>query len=76
MPKGPTLLELMWAQLDRLMRQLLDDGPTQKERETWEYHQLIGRAQGVAFCIATVVNPYKTDVDAVRREAMERYNGS
>jgi hypothetical protein len=79
MPKGLSLLETLWAELDRLTAELLNEAfvsPISKRRGARQYWSLVGEARGVAWCIATIENPYTTDVDAIRLRAMERYNES
>lgn len=38
-----------------------------------EWGELRGQAQGVAFAIAILTNPYAADVPAVKKEAMARW---
>jgi hypothetical protein len=33
----------------------------------------VGRAQGVAYCIAVIENPYHVDIERIRAEAMVRW---
>jgi hypothetical protein len=66
---GKSLLELMWEELDAIVDRLLAEAEAEDGRDP-------GRAEGVAFCIALVTSPYAPNVDAVRRLAMERRDGS
>jgi hypothetical protein len=61
----------------------LEDGATSRQAareladEWWEtlraWGEERGQAQGVAYCIAVLTNPYHVDVDAIRAQAMERW---
>jgi hypothetical protein len=68
MEKGPPSDSEPPSQWELLDEFLID------EREDWkEYGEERGQAQGVAYCIAVMTNPYKPDIDAVRELAMERW---
>lgn len=64
MPAGPSILESYWSELDRLYDVLAHDNRSEATR---------GRAQGVAWCIAKMLNPYDPNIEAVRREAKRRF---
>lgn len=36
--------------------------------------ELRGQAQGVAYCIAMITNPYEPDVPAIKKEARQRWD--
>jgi hypothetical protein len=38
-----------------------------------KYGEWRGQAQGYAYALAVLTNPYKPDIEAIRTEAMERY---
>lgn len=50
-----------------------DPEPVGGAEEWRQYGEWRGQAQGVAYAIAVLSNPYGPDVDAVRHEAMERW---
>lgn len=67
---GPSILESAWAMLDELVDQIMSDKlslPGSEEPAT------VGEALGVARVIALFLNPYNPNVDAVRAEAMQRW---
>lgn len=82
---GMSILDILWQDLDDVMDQLMGDEeprvpkqwgvkPPQdiaKEQRAWG--ELRGQAQGLAFAIAVLTNPYKGDVPAVKKEAMQRW---
>lgn len=63
---GKTLLEIMWDELDHLVDNLCDEGSEAEDGLDK------GRADGVAFCIALITNPYRPDMPAIKAEAMDR----
>lgn len=89
-PPAPSLLETMWGRLDEITAELMRDyaeydkffdgadGEGAGIREEWliEQAKLKGEALGVAWCISVVQSPYAPDVDAVRAEAMVRYQAN
>lgn len=62
---GKTILEMLWAELDAVMDRLMSE-PAEDGRDP-------GRAEGVAYCIAVMQNPYLPNIDAVRDQAMDRW---
>lgn len=64
-----SLLERMWEELDSIVERLMSGAEADDGRDP-------GRAEGVAFCIALITQPYAPDVDKIRQLAMERYEGS
>lgn len=64
---GPTLLEALWAEMDRLMAGLMTGQDAEDEGDKY-------RAQELAWVIAVVTNAYNPSVDAVRAEALRRWN--
>lgn len=63
---GKTILELLWDELDSIMERLMTGTEADDERDP-------GRAEGVAYAIAVMQNPYLPSIDAVREKAMERW---
>lgn len=84
---GKSILEIIWEELDDVMDRLMDKGvPTfpsaartpaeswRDQAEEWQlYGEERGRAQGVAYALAVLTNPYHIDVDAIRATALERW---
>lgn len=74
---GKSILEMMNEELDRLVGLLMTDWSTPPEEgddEEWlDYGEVRGQAQGVAMCIAFVLNPYHPNIEAVKDDALERY---
>lgn len=81
---GMSVLDILWQDLDDCMDQLMEDEPRvpkqwgvkppqeiAKEQRAWG--ELRGQAQGLAFAIAILTNPYAADVPAVKKEAMARW---
>lgn len=64
---GPTLLEALWAEMDRLMAGLM----TQQDAEDGGDRY---RAQELAWVLAVVTNAYNPSVDVIRAEALRRWN--
>lgn len=79
------LFEELWKELDTIVDHIMSEGhPT--GRNTWnpdsiesmqrqfqEYGEWRGQAQGVAYALAVLTNPYDPNVDKIRAEAMERW---
>lgn len=63
---APTLLGQMWNALDAVVDRMMADEQDPDGRDP-------GRAEGIGLCIAIVVTPYGPDLDAVREEAMVRW---
>lgn len=70
-PKVRTLAEVYWDELDRLVELLMSDHECDVPKD-----QLAAEARGVAFAIAHIQDPYAPSVDAVRAEAMERWEAA
>lgn len=62
---GPTLLEALWAEMDRLMEGLMTGQGAEGDRY---------RAEELAWVLAIVSNPYDPSVDRIRAETMDRWN--
>lgn len=60
---GKSPIDLLWEELDSLMSELMAS-PSEEGK---------GHARGVAYALAVLSNPYAPDVDAIRAEAMRRY---
>ena len=63
---GRNLLEIMWELIDEATNRLLTPSIDTGDKD-------IGYALGLATMFATFINPYIPDIDAVRLEAMERW---
>ena len=68
-PDSQGVLVSLWAELDEAFVELKETNPL--TRGKWE--NLKGKCLGLATGIAYIVNPYAPDVDAVRAEAVERW---
>jgi len=66
---GRSLVEMMEDELDVIVNRLMTGGEAADGRDP-------GRAEGVAFCIAIIRQPYNPDIDLVRNDAMLRYEAS
>lgn len=64
---GPTLLEALWAEMDRLMAGLMTAEDAEDGGDRY-------RAQELAWVLAIVTNAYNPSIDAIRAEAVRRYN--
>jgi hypothetical protein len=64
---GPTLLEALWNEMDRLMEALMTGEVAEDGGDKF-------RAQQLAWVLAVVSNPYDPSVDRIRAEAMDRWN--
>ena len=61
---GKSILEMLWEELDTIVERLM---------AKVEHEDDVGRAQGVAYAIAVIENPYHVDIERVRAEAMDRW---
>jgi hypothetical protein len=64
---GPTLLEALWAEMDRLMAGLMTGQDAEDGGDK-------ARAQELAWVLAIVTNAYNPSIDAIRAEAVRRWN--
>jgi hypothetical protein len=64
---GPTLLEALWAEMDRIMAGLMTGEDAEDGGDKY-------RAQELAWVLAVVTNAYNPSIDAVRAEALRRWN--
>lgn len=64
---GPTLIEALWTEMDRLMEGLMTGTDAEDEGDKY-------RAQELAWVLAIVTNVYDPSVDRIRAEAMRRWN--
>lgn len=67
---GKSVLDLLWEQLDQFMDELMDNEGAYSDEG---YGETKGRAYGMAQAIAIITNPYHVDIDAVRSDAVERW---
>lgn len=61
---GKSILEMLWEELDSIVERLMGGGEAEGD---------VGRAQGVAYAIAVIENPYHVDMERIRAEAMQRW---
>lgn len=66
---GRPVSGILWAKLDECLAHLLSG-----ELENGEKLRMQGEALGLATAIATIRSPQSPDIDAVRKEARERYD--
>jgi hypothetical protein len=66
---GPTLLEALWAEMDRLMEGLMTKADAEDGGDRF-------RAAELAWVLAIVTNAYDPSVDRIRAEAVARWNRS
>lgn len=87
--RGPSIIERLWAELDNIMDRLMSDGLPGEEpyesqgydveglqhvRDVWQaYGEERGKAQGTAYALAMMTNPYKPDIEGIRATAVERW---
>jgi hypothetical protein len=80
------LLEEGWKELDTIVEHIMaNDQPLAEDftslqiadgdfdKAVLQYGEWRGQAQGVAYMLAVLTNPYQPDVDKIRAEAMERW---
>jgi hypothetical protein len=61
---GKSSADTAWRELDFIMARLMDGEAADEDR---------GRAQGLAYGLACMMNPFAPDVDLIREQALERY---
>lgn len=64
---GPTLLEALWAEMDRIMEGLMTKADAEDGGDRF-------RAAELAWVLAIVTNAYDPSVDRIRAEAMRRWS--
>lgn len=62
------LEEVYWDDMDRLMELLMSDHETEVPQE-----ELAAEARALAFCLAHLTDPFEPSVDAIRDEAVRRW---
>lgn len=67
---GKSIIEMLWDTLDTLIDLLMDEDP-QPDPDL-----LKGKAEGVAYALAVFQNPYLPNLDAIRQQAMERWEAN
>lgn len=82
------LFEELWKELDTVVELIMSEGEPDREDFGWppedmriseyedavrQYGEWRGQCQGYAYALAILTNPYKPDIEAIRTEAMERY---
>jgi hypothetical protein len=63
---GRSLQDMMWDELLTVVDRLVQGDGAEAEDDR-------GKAQGIAYCLAITQNPYKPNMEAIREEAMRRY---
>lgn len=63
---GKSIVEMLWEELDAIVDRIMSDAAAEDGRDP-------GRAEGVAYAIAVINNPYGPNLDLVRGQAMERW---
>ena len=79
MPAGPSLIENIWTELDRVTKAIMDQRPRFKNNEMTPdelegYFKLQGQAQGLAISIQIISTPHFEDVTAVSKWSLKRYH--
>jgi hypothetical protein len=84
---GQSISEILWAELDSIVDQLHSDGEPEEpefhnlatqqdlyaELKDWKaWGEQRGKAQGVAYALAIILNPTAPDIEAVRAESVRR----
>lgn len=71
---GKSVLDLLWERLDAFVNELMaKDMPHPDKTADPDFREIKGRAYGMAEAIALITNPYHPDIDAVRADAVERW---
>lgn len=87
---GKSILDILWEELDNVYDQLVTEDKPDKwtphkassatkvgDPDEWQaYGELRGQAQGLAYAIAVMQNPYEVDVPGVKRQARERWEAA
>lgn len=78
---GRSILEIITEELDVVIDRLMTDGEPfsdgNPDVEEWkEWGEQRGQAQGLAFAIAVLENPYEMNVEKVKAEAMKRWEAA
>lgn len=63
---GKSILELLWDELMTVLERLMTDQAAEDGKDP-------GRAEGLAYAIAVMSNPYLPSVESVREAAMDRW---
>jgi hypothetical protein len=76
------LFEELWKELDTIVEHITSEGEpdvtqysflAQLKDDVQKWAEWRGQAQGIAYALAVLTNPYAPDVDKIRAEAMERW---
>lgn len=77
------LLEEGWKELDTIVEHIMSEEMPYWEKyssdfdkfaaDLQEYCEWRGQAQGIAYMLAVLTNPYQPDIDAIREEAIQRW---
>lgn len=63
---GKSLHEMLWDELMTIVERLMTGQESEDGRDP-------GRAEGVAYAIAVFTNPYAPNLEAIREQAMDRW---
>jgi hypothetical protein len=61
---GKSILDMLWEELDAIVERLMAGAASEEDK---------GRAQGTAYAIAVIENPYLPNIERIRDEAMQRW---
>ena len=64
---GPSIIETLWTELMTITERLLTGQEAEDGRDQ-------GRAEGVAYALAVMHNPYQPSLPEIRREVMRRWH--
>jgi hypothetical protein len=75
------LHEELWKELDTVVDHIMSEGEPHVGNVNYknqmdslkEYFEWRGQAQGIAYALAVLTNPYQPDVEKIRAEAMKRW---
>jgi len=76
------LREELWSELDRIVDRIMSEGEpywtlsdssAEVAGPLREWGELRGKAQGIAYALAMMENPYLPNVDSIREKAMTRW---
>ena len=85
---GKSILDLLWEEMDDVVDLLMEEGQPESwsgelfgmpqdeigvvsEWQNWGEQR--GRAQGLAYALAVILNPYAPDVPMIKAQAMARW---
>lgn len=78
---GRSILDILWDKVDETVSMIMEAEDSAYESDDdaipsdGVQDKLAGRAEGLCMAIAIIRNPYRPDLDAIKDEAMSRYEG-